>query len=55
MEALLQALAIPYCIVENEENIETKIADIVRAAQSASHPTCLLFTGEFTTFTGGWT
>jgi sulfopyruvate decarboxylase subunit alpha len=55
MEALLQALAIPYCVAETEENIETKIADVVRAAQSSNHPACLLFTGEFTVFTGGWT
>ncbi len=54
-EALLRAMAIPYRIVENEQNIETYIADMERAAQSANHPACLLFTGEFTTFTGGWT
>ena len=55
MEALLQALAIPYAIVDKEEGVETKIADMVRAAQSSNHPACLLFTGEFTIFTGGWT
>ena len=54
-EGLLRAMGLPYQVVEDGERIETRIADMVRAAQSAKLPGCLLFTGEFTVFTGGWT
>jgi sulfopyruvate decarboxylase subunit alpha len=54
-EGLLRAMGLPYQVVEDGTRIETRIADMVRAAQSAKLPACLLFTGEFTVFTGGWT
>jgi sulfopyruvate decarboxylase subunit alpha len=51
---MLQAMNIPFRIVEDGDRIEERIADMVRMAQSAKQPTCLLFTGDFTVFTGGW-
>lgn len=47
-EPLLQALDIPYQVLEDGHRLETRIKDMARAAQSAKYPTCLLFTGDFT-------
>jgi sulfopyruvate decarboxylase TPP-binding subunit len=55
VEGLLRAMGLPFEVVYDGDRIETRIGDMVRAAQSAKLPGCLLFTGEFTTFTGGWT
>lgn len=54
LEAQLQALGLQYRILEDGQNLETRIVDMARAARSAKQPGCLLFTGEFTVFGGGW-
>lgn len=54
LEAQIQSLGLQYRILEDGQNLETRVLDMARAAQSAKMPACLLFTGEFTTFTGGW-
>lgn len=54
LEAQIQALGLQYRVLEDGHKLETRIGDMARAARSAKQPACLLFTGEFTTFTGGW-
>ncbi len=53
LEAQIQSLGLQYKVLEDGHNLEIRIADMVRAAQAAKMPACLLFTGEFTTFSGG--
>lgn len=55
IEPLLNAVGIPYRIVEDDQDIGLRIQEMVKTAQSRQSPACLLFTGDFTTFTGGWT
>lgn len=55
LEAQIQALGLQYRVLEDDHHLEGRIADMARAARSAKQPACLLFTGEFTTYTGGWT
>jgi sulfopyruvate decarboxylase TPP-binding subunit len=54
LEAQIQSLGLQYRVLEDGYNLETRVVDMARAAQSAKMPACLLFTGEFTTFAGGW-
>jgi sulfopyruvate decarboxylase subunit alpha len=51
-EAVLQAMRLPYQVVEDGQQIEERIADMVRAASAAKQPACLLLTGEFTAAEG---
>lgn len=52
--AQIEALGLQYRVLEDGERLATRIEDMARAAGSAKQPACLLFTGEFTTFTGEW-
>lgn len=54
LEAQIEALGLQYRVLEDGHDLETRIEDMARAARSAKEPACLLFTGEFTIFTGGW-
>lgn len=54
LEPQIQALGLQYRVLEDGSNLATRIEDMARAARSAKQPACLLFTGEFTVFTGGW-
>jgi hypothetical protein len=44
---LLQGLGIDYLVLEDEERLETRIKDAVRAMNSLRSPFALLFAGEF--------
>lgn len=44
---LLQGLGIEHMILENGDNLETKISDAVRAMNALRSPFALLFAGEF--------
>jgi hypothetical protein len=44
---LLQGLGIDYLVLEDEEKLETRIKDAVRAMNSLRSPFALLFGGEF--------
>lgn len=50
----VEALGLQYRVLEDGDRLETRIADMVRAARSARQPACLLFTGEFTVSEAGW-
>ncbi|MBI4527853.1 MAG: hypothetical protein HY695_29000 [Deltaproteobacteria bacterium] len=45
---ILQSLDIHYQVLENGENLETRIAGAVRMMHAIKQPVALLFTGEFT-------
>jgi sulfopyruvate decarboxylase TPP-binding subunit len=55
LEGLLHAMGMAYKIVERNDEVEQRIFELARSARSRQCPTALLFTGEFTEFTGGWT
>lgn len=55
IERLLDAMGMAYKVVERQEEAEQRIFELARSARSRQCPTALLFTGEFTEFTGGWT
>ncbi|HKU14935.1 MAG TPA: thiamine pyrophosphate-binding protein [Steroidobacteraceae bacterium] len=52
LEAQIRTLGLQYRVLEDGHDLETRVSDMAWAAQFSKMPTCLLFTGEFTSFPG---
>ena len=48
IQPLLDTLGIPHHVISDGNNMEDRIADVVRTASATKAPAALLFTGEFT-------